>query len=154
MACRSPSAAAPVETTASLPPSDLRPEAGAACVAHASRADFPPFIAPRGTPEFRAHFAARFDELRCCLTPQRALELQGSQIQIWFVPRDRHDPHAGASAALDEMFDAQRPIESACLDAVLATWVMSHAPVSDLITVDAYGRTESRSASLTVPWRF
>ncbi len=131
---------------------DLSREDHDACVAQASHEPFPVFIAPTGTSEFREHFIGRFEELRCCLTPARARALRGETIRILFFPRER-DPAEGAVASLDEVFDPGYPRESACIDAVLATWAMPHSPVSDVVRVDDDGRARTSNATLTLGWR-
>ncbi len=164
-ACRG-AAQAPSQASTAVPPGtpaegasggaaaqpDLAQSDHDACVAQASREPFPAFIAPTGSAAFREHFVGRFEELRCCLTPARARALRGASIRILFFPRGR-DPAQGAVASLDEVFDPAFPGESACIDAVLATWTMPHAPVSDVIRVDDEGRARTSNATLSLAWR-
>jgi hypothetical protein len=154
VACGGPPASeavrAPVQPIVE-PISDTSIRRAEACVARASNAPFPRFTAPLANADFRTHLAARVAELRCCFTDDRALELEGARMRITFAPRT-DDPADGAWATLDTPFDAERPVERRCLEAIVSHWTMTPAPVGDVVRVPLDPRisTRARAASVSI----
>ncbi len=134
---------------------DLDPSVGGACIAEASDAPFPTFIAPSGSNAFRQELARRVADLDCCLTPLRRVELDGARLELTFEPLGEA-PENGAQAVLGAPLDRDRAHESECLETIVGRWIMTPAPVSDVVRAPLDPNRSSPAAGSVViryPWR-
>jgi len=134
---------------------DLDRSVGDACIAGASEGPFPTFIAPSGSSAFREELRRRVADLDCCLTPLRRSELALGRLELTFEPLG-DTPEAGAQAVLGARLDPDRPHESDCLETIVGRWIMTPAPVSDVVRVPLDpSRSSPTAGSVTIhyPWR-
>ena len=108
-------AAPPVTASAPAATADVTREC------YPSAGSLPPFVAPTGGDAFRHAVLARAPELRCCTDDE-------PHVVVTFLP-DMDLDRARARLAEPASLDA---LSAACLERMLATWIVVPAPRGDV----------------------